>query len=231
RFADALRYKGSAPNSGALSPDGTTLYVTLGGANAVSVIRGIPFHPIVVGLIPTGFQPNAIALSNDGTYAYVADGKGVTGPNPGETYYNQQPNQYVYQLQKSYLHSFQIPSGSELAALTARVAANDQYGSKLSPSEQAIMTFLRQHIKHVIYLEKENRTYDQILGDLPIGNGDPSLTDFGKAITPSYHAIVQQRPTSSVRMSSMGPWSPPHTPRRTCCEQSKKFSASITLTS
>ena len=93
------------------------------------------------------------------------------------------------------------------------------------------MTFLRQHIKHVIYLEKENRTYDQILGDLPIGNGDPSLTDFGKAITPSYHAIVQQRPTSSVRMSSMGPWSPPHTPRRTCCEQSKKFSASITLTS
>ena len=72
-FADALRYKGSAPNSPALSPDGTTLYVTLGGANAVSVIRGIPFHPIVVGLIPTGFQPNAIALSNDGTYAYVAE--------------------------------------------------------------------------------------------------------------------------------------------------------------
>ena len=191
-FADALRYKGSAPNSPALSPDGTTLYVTLGGANAVSVIQGIPFHPIVVGLIPTGFQPNAISLSNDGTYAYVADGKGVTGPNPGETYYNQQPNQYVYQLQKSYLHSFRIPSGSELAALTALVAVNNQYGSKLSPSEQAIMTFLRQHIKHVIYLEKENRTYDQILGDLPIGNGDPSLTDFGQAITPNYHAIAQQ---------------------------------------
>ena len=192
RFEDALRYKGGASNSAVLSADGATLYVTLGGANAVSVIRGIPFHPIVVGLIPTGFQPNAIALNNDGTYAYVADGKGVTGPNPAETYFNGQPNQYVYQLQKSYLHSFRIPGGSELETLTTLVATNNQYGSHLSPSEQATMTFLRQHIKHVIYLEKENRTYDQILGDLPCGNGDPSLTDFGQAITPNYHAISQQ---------------------------------------
>jgi DNA-binding beta-propeller fold protein YncE len=191
-FAAARHYKGSAPNSLAISPDGSTLYVTLGGANAVSVVTGIPAHPTVTGLIPTGYYPNAISLSNDGTYAYVANGKGVTGPNPGETYYNGQPNQYVEQLQKGYLQSFQIPSASELKKLTALVAKNDHYGSQLTSQQQAVISFLQKHIKHVIYLVKENRTYDQILGDLPIGNGDPSLVDFGQAITPNYHTIAQQ---------------------------------------
>jgi DNA-binding beta-propeller fold protein YncE len=105
-FDNVLTYRGSAPNSAALSPDGSTLYVTLGGTNAISVIKGVPFHPEVIGLVPAGFQPNALALSDDGKYAYVADGKGVTGPNPGLTYFNQQdPNQYVQELQKSYLQS------------------------------------------------------------------------------------------------------------------------------
>jgi DNA-binding beta-propeller fold protein YncE len=85
----------------------------------------------VVGLIPTGYYPNSVSLSEDGTYAYVADGKGVTGPNPGETYFNTQPNQYVEQLQKSYLHSFPIPSKGELAKLTKQVAINNHYGSTL----------------------------------------------------------------------------------------------------
>jgi len=191
-FANARKYKGSAPVAPALSPDGATLYVTLGGANAISVIQGIPAHPYVVGLIPTGYQPDAITLSLDGSYAYVADAKGVTGPNPGETYYNGQPNQYVYQLQKSYLHSFPIPTGNALTSLTTQVATNNSYNATLTKAEQRVIAFLQQHIKHVIYLEKENRTYDQILGDLPVGNGDPSLTDFGQPITPNYHAIAQQ---------------------------------------
>jgi len=191
-FANAIKYKGSAPVAPVISPDGTTLYVTLGGANAISVIQGIPAHPYVVGLIPTGYQPDAITLSNNGTFAYVTDAKGITGPNPGETYYNGQPNSYVYQLQKSYLHSFPIPNSTDLAILTAQVATNNFYASKLTKSEQSELAFLQAHIKHVIYLEKENRTYDQILGDLPIGNGDPSLVDFGAAITPNYHAIAQQ---------------------------------------
>ena len=191
-FANALKYKGSAPVCPTLSPDGTTLYVTLGGANAISVIQGIPTHPVVVGLIPTGYQPDSITLNKTGTWAYVTDAKGVTGPNPGETYYNGQPNSYVYQLQKSYLHSFPIPNSSALAKLTAQVANNNLYGSTLSSSEQSELAFLKAHIKHVIYLEKENRTYDQLLGDLPVGNGDPSLVDFPSAVTPNFHAIAQQ---------------------------------------
>jgi DNA-binding beta-propeller fold protein YncE len=193
-FANALKYKGSAPVAPAISADGSTLYVTLGGANAISVITGIPAHPVVVGLIPTGYQPDAITLNNTSgeTWAYVADAKGVTGPNPGETYNNGQPNSYVYQLQKSYLHSFPIPNATDLATLTTQVAQNNSYGSTLSPSQQAELSFLQAHIKHVVYLEKENRTYDQILGDLAIGNGDPTLVDFGEAITPNYHTIAQQ---------------------------------------
>lgn len=192
-FDKVLTYRGSAPNSAALSPDGGTLYVTLGGTNAISVITGVPFHPEVVGLIPAGFQPNAITLSNDGKYAYVADGKGVTGPNPGLTYFNQKdPNQYVEELQKSYLQSFPIPGNGELSELTKQVAQNNQFTAKLSAEEANLIHQLQQRIKHVIYLVKENRTYDQILGDLDRGNGDPTLVDFGQTITPNFHAIAQQ---------------------------------------
>jgi DNA-binding beta-propeller fold protein YncE len=192
-FDNVLTYRGSAPNSAALSPDGSTLYVTLGGTNAISVIKGIPFHPEVIGLIPAGFQPNAITLSDDGKYAYVADGKGVTGPNPGLTYFNQQdPNQYVEELQKSYLQSFPVPSEPELGALTDQVAKNNGFTAKLTAEEADVIHPLQKRIKHVIYLVKENRTYDQVLGDLDRGNGDPSLVDFGQEITPNYHAIARQ---------------------------------------
>jgi len=54
------------------------------------------------------------------------------------------------------------------------------------------MSFLRQHIQHIVYVVKENRTYDQILGDLPVGNGDPNLAMYGQAITPNFHAIARQ---------------------------------------
>jgi hypothetical protein len=86
----------------------------------------MPFHPQVIGLISAGFQPNAITLSNDGKYAYVVDGKGVTGPNPGLTYFNQKdPNQYVEELQKSYLQSFPVSSEQQLSGLTKQVAENN----------------------------------------------------------------------------------------------------------
>jgi DNA-binding beta-propeller fold protein YncE len=181
QFEKVLTYRGSAPNSAALSPDDSTLYVTLGGTNAISVIKGIPFHP------------NAVTLSNDGKYAYVADGKGATGPNPGLTYFNQQdPNQYVEELQKSYLQSFLVPSEQQLNGLTKQVAENNGFIAKVNGADANLIKELQHRIKHVIYVVKENRTYDQVLGDLDRGNGDPSLVDFGQAITPNYHAIAQQ---------------------------------------
>ena len=193
KFDKPLSYAGSAPNSVALSSDESELYVTLEGTNALSVIQGIPFHPVVVGLIPTGFAPNAVTVSADGKNLYIANGRGVTGPNPGLTYFNQKdPNQYVYEIEKSYLLSFPVPSGSTLQSLTNQVAKNDHFTSKLSSKDAALINELHQRIKHVIYIVKENRTYDQVLGDLDIGNGDPSLTDFPRAITPNYHRIAEQ---------------------------------------
>jgi hypothetical protein len=72
------------------------------------------------------------------------------------------------------------------------VAKNNGYSAKLTPAEEKLIHELQQRIKHVIYIVKENRTYDQILGDLDRGNGDPKLVDFGQAITPNFHAIVRQ---------------------------------------
>lgn len=186
------RYPGSSPNSLAFSPDESTLYVTDYGTNAVSVIRGLPYHPQVVGLIPTGFAPNAVTVSDDGRYLYVSNGRDRTGPNPGYTYFNRDHNQYVYDLERSSLLTIPAPNGSQLAALTDQVAANDFFKVKQSAAELSLMAELHNRIKHIIYLEKENRTYDQILGDLDRGNGDPALTDFGQAITPNYHRICQQ---------------------------------------
>ncbi|MBV9488753.1 MAG: phosphoesterase [Verrucomicrobia bacterium] len=186
------RYPGGSPNSLAFSPDESTLYVTNYGTNALSVVRGLPYHPVVVGLIPTGFAPNAVTVSDAGNYLYVSNGRGRTGPNPGYTYFKRDPNQYVYDLENSSLLTIPVPGESELATLTEQVAANDFFKVKQSPAEVGLMAELHKRIKHIIYLEKENRTYDQILGDLDRGNGDPALTDFGQAITPNYHRICQQ---------------------------------------
>ncbi|HEY0791885.1 MAG TPA: hypothetical protein VGD78_12550 [Chthoniobacterales bacterium] len=187
-----MRYPGASPNALAFSPDELTLYVTNYGTNAVSVVRGLPYHPQVVGLIPTGFAPNAVSVSKNGKYLYVSNGRDRTGPNPGYTFYNREPNQYVYDLEKSSLLTIPVPSEAELAALTDQVARNDFFKARQDPAEASLMAELHQRIRHVIYLVKENRTYDQVLGDLDRGNGDPALTDFGQPITPNYHRICQQ---------------------------------------
>src|SRR5262249_36189158 len=95
---------------------------------------------------------------------------------------------------KSYLLSIPLPfpSSSTLQSLTNQVAENDHFTSKLSSKDAALINELHQRIKHVIYIVKENRTYDQVLGDLDIGNGDPALTDFGRTIPPNYHRIAEQ---------------------------------------
>jgi len=195
-------YTGSAPNDIALSPDEKTLYVTNGGSNSVAVIRrGAPSQ--VVGLIPTGWYPNAV-VSNGGML-YVANGKSIAGPNPASkvTVVNQSgtapgpddrvnaKNQYVYQLEKAGLLSMPVPEGKVLDSLTQTVAANDSFFARESESNAAIMRRIHQRIQHVIYIIKENRTYDQVLGDLGKGNGDPSLTEFGKAITPNFHKLAR----------------------------------------
>jgi YVTN family beta-propeller protein len=190
---------GSSPNSVALSPDETTAYVTNGGTNSVAVIDIARAQPVVVGLIPTGWYPTSVAISADGRTLYIINAKSNTGPNPQSAI--KTANQYVLQLTKAGFLTVPVPHGDGLEDLTEIVAKNN--GFIRSPSghaahderderDVAAMNFLRKHIEHVIYIVKENRTYDQILGDLRVGDGDPSLAMYGQAVTPNFHAIARQ---------------------------------------
>jgi YVTN family beta-propeller protein len=209
-----LGFTGATPNSLALSPDGRTLYVTNGGINAVAVVqlgqrgrqsgrndddRGDSDRSEVVGLIPTGWYPESVSLSADGRRFFVVNGKGLPGPGCIDVASNAtydscwNGNEYVWQLEKAGFLSAPIPSGTALARLTLQVAANNHFPTgDESPTQRRLMTFLRSKIKHIIYVIKENRTYDQILGDLPRGNGDPLLTLFPEATTPNHHGLASQ---------------------------------------
>jgi hypothetical protein len=199
--------KGSNPNSLALSPDEKTLYVTNAGTNSVAVVSLHTYQSVsyTSGLIPTGWYPQAVAVSADGSTLFVANAKNVPGPNPGGckrilgSNADNDPmclaaNQYVLQLEKGGMSTIPIPADkATLNALTQQVATNNNFNpSPNHDTNQAIMAQVRSKIQHVIYIVKENRTYDQILGDLPKGNGNPALALFGQPYTPNQHQIANQ---------------------------------------
>ncbi len=194
-------FHGANTNSLTLSPDEKTLYVTNGGENAVAVVElsDVAGNSEVEGLIPTGFYPNSISTSADGKFLYIVNGKSATGPNPLNCVGNAQikvegcnnGDFYIWQLTKAGFQSLPTPSNGELRQLTRRVAKNNHWDRDLNDEQQDTMAFLHKHIKHVIYIIKENRTYDQILGDLEVGNGDPTLTQFPEANTPNFHRFAR----------------------------------------
>jgi YVTN family beta-propeller protein len=227
-------YTGAATFAVTLSPDGQTLYAVNAGANSVAVI---PLHGNenswkVRGLIPTAYDPHDITFSADGATMYIVNGKSVTGPNPGHlasntaaiTYFMypggnaaaaaaaRASNQYQFQLERASLVAAPLPSSDDLEQLTRLVAANNFYDNQHASDDKKVTSFLHDHIKHVIYIVKENRTFDQILGDLGNGsNGDPSLNQFDKTITPNFHNIAKQFVTLDNFMDpgdgSMDGWS------------------------
>ena len=190
---------GNNTNNVALGPGETTLWVTNGNTNNVAVLDTVSLQ--VQGLIPTGWYPNSVSFSGTGRYAYVVNGKSPTGPNAGycrggdtiEPTTCAGSNQYDLQLLKAGLQYFRVPTDlAQLSVLTQQVANNNNYLRTESQTDQSVMAFLRSKIQHVIYIIKENRTYDQVLGDLPVGNGDPALTEFGSAITPNLHSLASK---------------------------------------
>jgi YVTN family beta-propeller protein len=197
-FAPGQVISGSNSNSVALSPDGRTLYVTNGGTNSVAVIqlRKDRVHGSAVGLIPTGWYPNSVSVSKDGSTLYVVNGKSNAGPNPencspgGNVPNCGGSNEYIWQLSKAGFLTMPVPEREQLLQLTLQVAVNNRF-SITEPNEK-IMQFLHQKIQHVIYIVKENRTYDQVLGDLDRGNGDPNLAFLGGALTPNLHQLARQ---------------------------------------
>jgi Phosphoesterase family len=163
---------------------------------------------------------------------YIISGKSATGPNPGHlagatgsitsfTYPGgnaaaaaaaRASNQYQFQLERASLVSAPVPASGDLEDLTERVAKNNFYNVETDGEDTKVMEFLRRHIKHVIYVVKENRTFDQILGDLTNGaKGDPNLTQFGRALTPNNHRLATEFVTLDNFMNpgdgSMDGWS------------------------
>ncbi len=208
------KYKGSSPNSLALSPDGTRLYATLGGENAVAVINVATQQ--LLGRIPTGWYPSSVSVSADGTRLFVVNMKSDPGPNreyridcPGmgiPTQYSTllcpssaietdslvlssstSRNEYILALLKAGFSTIPVPDADTLTYLSAIVDANDGFDN---PKHDPMMAFLHSHIKHVVYIQKENRTYDQVLGDLKQGNGDPARVQFPRPISPNHHLLA-----------------------------------------
>ena len=189
-------YKGANPDGIAVGPFGRTLYVTLGGENAVAVVDVATSR--VVGRIPVGWYPTSVTPSQDGSHLFVINEKSNAGPNPDQTYYSWNTpygiglnrtgrNSYTWEAEKAGLVAMPTPDRNTLGYLSNIVDANNGFGTA---NDDRTMAFLRTKIKHVIYIVNENRTYDQVLGDLGNGaNGDPRLTFFTQPITPNLHAL------------------------------------------
>jgi YVTN family beta-propeller protein len=198
---------GSTPNAVALSPDEKTLYIANADNNNVAVVdvarRGASR---VEGFIPTGWYPTSVRASKDGRRIFVANGKGVAsaanpkGPNPLKG----RSEQYIGSMLKGTISLINLPTKAQLAGFTRRVYANSPYTDEMlkaarpplaatvEKSAIPVRVGAPSPIKHVIYIIKENRTYDQVLGDMKEGNGDPSLCLFGEDITPNQHAIARE---------------------------------------
>ncbi|MBY0506980.1 MAG: beta-propeller fold lactonase family protein [Bryobacteraceae bacterium] len=196
---------GTTPNSLALSPDGEMLYVANADNNSVGVIevedKG---KSKVLGFLPTGWYPTFVTTSPDGKRLLVGSGKGNgTGPNrvkrPIDPTAPAVSFQHMGNQLNGLLSFIDTPDAKKLAAYTKQVYDNSPYRDALleqsgAPAGSVIPTRVGQKspIEHVLFIMKENRTYDQVFGDLKQGNGDPSLTLFGRDVTPNQHALAEQ---------------------------------------
>jgi YVTN family beta-propeller protein len=186
---------GVTPTSLALSPDQNTLYAALGDMNAVAVIDLGSMS--LSGYIPSGWYPSAVAVTPDGNRLLVVNAKGTKARNPNPTMEPEDPrhkNGYILKILEGNVTSIAIPTGSALHDATQQVIANNNLEALDQPTENPLASIGLEagKIKHVIYVIKENRTYDQVLGDMPQGDGDKSLVLFGRDVTPNQHALADR---------------------------------------
>lgn len=198
---------GMTPSALALSADLDTLYIVCSDANAVAVADVRTSRSVVKGFVPTGWYPTA-AGELSGRRLLVLNGRGSRsfpnpqGPNPlrrrAPLHQGNVAVEYVGLLQKGSASLIEPFDDARLDLYSAQVLRNTPFQSKLLtdagvPADRVIPNSPAQRgaIRHVIYVVKENRTYDQVLGDLGNGNGDPSLTLFGEEVTPNHHKLAR----------------------------------------
>ncbi len=199
--------KGATPDGLAVSADGSRLYVALAGEDAIAVVDLAQRE--VRGFIPTAWYPTAVSVTPDGKRLVIVNDRGTgAGPNPcgplspllGRSCPPLNPQrdavprghdgasdpQYTGSMIKGSVNVVGVPGGRQLRRLTRRVLANNQVFARRTPEPRAA-----HRIRHVIYVIKENRTYDQIFGSLGKGNGDPSLNLFGNDSAPNTRALAR----------------------------------------
>jgi YVTN family beta-propeller protein len=188
--------KGAIPDGLAVSPDGSTLYVAEAGENAVAVVDLDARE--VKGFIPASWYPSAVSVTPDGGRLVITNANASgAGPNPCGGL--QPPDhavscagasrdtQYSGSMIKGSVQLVDVPNRDELEELTAQVLRDNQAHPRARLRPDALRA-----IKHVIYVVRENRTYDQVFGDLPGGNGDPSLTLFRDDSAPNARALARR---------------------------------------
>jgi YVTN family beta-propeller protein len=195
---------GTTPNSLALSPDGTTMLVANADNNTVAIVDvESAGRSEVEGWVPVGWYPTSVMFSRDGSRFFVLNGKGLTsesnprGPQPGNV---RGEGRYTGSMLQGALSIVPTPDATARAAMTRRVLELTPYkdATRLAPAGAPIASPVPRRvggsspIKHVFYVVRENRTYDQVFGDIPRGNGDPALTLFGEEITPNAHALARE---------------------------------------
>ncbi|MSR58716.1 MAG: hypothetical protein EXS05_13865 [Planctomycetaceae bacterium] len=207
--------EGSTPDALCISPDGETLFVANADNNCVVVIDiEAPRRSQVKGYIPTGWYPTALAVTTDGSRLLVGVGKGnqtnSNKPDPKalaeareqpeqEGGYRRIPFPHVGRTLSGWLSVVPLPDEKQLAKYTDQVYRNCPYSDELLSAapytrKTAIPTTVggASPIKYVIYIIKENRTYDQVFSDIPRGNRDPSLLMFGEEVTPNHHKLANE---------------------------------------
>lgn len=183
---------GIAPTALSLSPDGQTLYIACGGINAVAVYDLQSNR--ISGLIPTGWYPTSLDINEAGTRLAVGALLGE-----GSAWRDSPDQRYVHAYRGS-VQVIDVPDSAQLASYTAAVAENNRVAfagvSRLTPDSTPRAVPMRAGdpslIKHIVYIIKENRTYDQVFGALSRGNGEPEFEMFGEDVTPNHRALAMR---------------------------------------
>ncbi len=196
---------GLSPTALALTPDGRDLFVALGGVNAVAVYDAsvTKADPKLNGLIPTAWYPASLDVSADGKFLAVGALFGV-GSGTGRVGTPRMTGRYVF-AERGSVNVVEIPTQSQLVAWTTAVAQNNRLTLSGEPSRNPTVVRINAQpmavperpgepslIRHVVFIVKENRTFDQVFGDFDRGDRDSSLVLYGHDVTPNQHALARQ---------------------------------------
>lgn len=207
-FEEVKHFRGVIPFGLALSPDQKRLYVAESGINAIGVID-IPTMK-VIGHIPSGWFPSKLRVTDDGKYLVIANAKGFgSGPNGGKDFTPPPEGTYIGCLMKGTVQYLEIPSDDELKAMTETVLKNN---FKVNYTDELALNWRKTNpvplygggknspVKHIVFISKENRTFDEVFGGLEGVDGDKSLARYGENVS-----FTNRSKTSTVENTTVMP--------------------------